>query len=282
MTQRRRLGVAVLIAEPVGTEIDGVRRAFGDSARLRIAPHVTLVPPVNVREELLGEAIDVVRSASASARPLVLELGPVATFGPASETAFLDVGGPGLGALCDLRRDVLRPPLLRADERAFKAHVTVMTKLDPARMAALVDAGAGFRADVSVASVHLLELLRPDRGEPRWTPIDEFPFAGRALVGRGGFETEITVARYGGLIDVRAVHQRRDVGRAVLWESSGALVSLDVLPAYRAMGVGTRLLAAVEHSARVARLARLWAPTHPFLATRGWTAHGGSTSARNL
>ena len=48
MANRHRLGVAVVIDPPVADEINGLRRAVRDGALDRIAPHVTLVPPVNV------------------------------------------------------------------------------------------------------------------------------------------------------------------------------------------------------------------------------------------
>ncbi len=44
--------------------------------------HLTLVPPVNVREDRLGEALAVLRRAAAATRSLTLTLGPPATFLP--------------------------------------------------------------------------------------------------------------------------------------------------------------------------------------------------------
>ena len=49
---RRRLGVVLLVPEPAATEIQGLRRAVDDPALDSIPPHLTLVPPVNVREGL--------------------------------------------------------------------------------------------------------------------------------------------------------------------------------------------------------------------------------------
>ncbi len=73
---KRRLGVALLIPAPLDREIDGLRRAVGDGALGRIPPHLTLVPPVNVREDRLGEALagwggdaNVVRSRVAELLP---------------------------------------------------------------------------------------------------------------------------------------------------------------------------------------------------------------------
>ncbi len=63
---RVRLGVALLVPPPFDTEIDGLRRALGDGALGRIPAHLTLVPPVNVREERLGEALAALRRAAAA------------------------------------------------------------------------------------------------------------------------------------------------------------------------------------------------------------------------
>ena len=54
---RVRLGVVLLVPPPVAGEIDGLRRAVGDGALGKVAPHVTLVPPVNVRDERLLDAV---------------------------------------------------------------------------------------------------------------------------------------------------------------------------------------------------------------------------------
>ena len=90
---RRRLGVALLVPPPVAVEVDGLRRALGDPSRRRIPPHLTLVPPVNVREEDLGAALDVLRRAARAVPPLDLRLGPAATFHPVNPVVYLAVGG---------------------------------------------------------------------------------------------------------------------------------------------------------------------------------------------
>ena len=41
--------VALLLPEPLDVEVDALRRACGDPMLERVRPHVTLVPPVNVR-----------------------------------------------------------------------------------------------------------------------------------------------------------------------------------------------------------------------------------------
>src|SRR3546814_14307584 len=90
---RQRLGVVLLVPQPLATEVDGVRRALGDGALARIAPHITLVPPVHVAERDLPEALAIVRRAAGASRPLHLTLGPVVTFAPVNPVAYIHVGG---------------------------------------------------------------------------------------------------------------------------------------------------------------------------------------------
>jgi hypothetical protein len=51
---RHRLGVVLLVPDPWAAEVDGLRRALGDEALDRVAPHITLVPPSNVSDEDLA------------------------------------------------------------------------------------------------------------------------------------------------------------------------------------------------------------------------------------
>ena len=69
MRPRRRLLVALLLAGRVGAELDGLRRALGSPGLDRIAPHVTLVPPINVPERDLEAALGIVRAAAARRAP---------------------------------------------------------------------------------------------------------------------------------------------------------------------------------------------------------------------
>ena len=88
---RVRLGVVIVVPEPVATEIEGLRRALGDPVLDRIVPHVTLVPPVNVRVDDLGAALAVLRRPRPPlGRPFTLRP-PPRTFGPDSPVLYLPV-----------------------------------------------------------------------------------------------------------------------------------------------------------------------------------------------
>src|SRR5688572_20311112 len=133
---RQRLGVVLLVPQPLAKEIDGVRRALGDEARERIAPHITLVPPLNVAERDLPRAFTLVRTAASTIAPLSLRLGPAATFAPVNPVAYLKVGGEPqvLEALERLRAKCLEGPLERTIDLEFVPHVTIANELDDARL----------------------------------------------------------------------------------------------------------------------------------------------------
>lgn len=171
---RRRLGVALLVPPPIATEIDGLRRALGDGSLGRIPAHMTLVPPVNVPEAAMTDAVAVLRDAARSTGPIDVRIGPGATFAPVTPVVYLAVDGD-VGAVHGLRDLVFRPPLARTLTHPFVPHVTVADDMAPARIPAAVAALAGYVVDVRIASVHLLE----ERRGHVWEPIAEAPFSRR-------------------------------------------------------------------------------------------------------
>ncbi len=168
---RHRLGVVLLVPEPWATEIDGIRRALGDEALERVPPHLTLVPPVNVREDDLGASLDLVHAAARRCPPLELHLGPAATFAPVSPVAYLAVSGgpPALGALVGLRDDLHVGPLERPSDLAFVPHVTLAIELPEERLAASVLALSEYAVDVVLDRVHVLA----EQDDKRWAPVTD-------------------------------------------------------------------------------------------------------------
>ena len=162
------MAVALLVGEPLATEIDGLRRALGAAERERIPPHLTLVPPINLREDGLVAALDIVRRAAAELTPFELDVGPAITFAPATPTVHLEVGGVGLSALRYLReRLVGEPPLDRPDRRPFVPHVTLAQELLPVeRIPAAIETLASWTATMTFDRVHVLR----NEGR-RWTPF---------------------------------------------------------------------------------------------------------------
>lgn len=190
-----RLGVALLVPAPISHEIDGLRRACGDGALDRVPPHLTLVPPVNVSNSRLAEALSRVRSAVAEVDELVLELGPVATFLPDSPTLYLSVHGSDeqMAGLHRVRRVVFAPPLERPLAWPFVPHVTVADELAPERIDAALRALSDYRREVRFTAVHLLREDRSGEGAA-WRPLADYRFGGPYPVARGSLPLELVIS----------------------------------------------------------------------------------------
>ncbi len=304
MTPRRRLTVALVLEGAVRDEVDGLRRALGSTAVERIGPHVTLVPPVNVREDELGAALDHVRAVCAPAGPVHLVLGPVATFAPATPVVYLAVGGD-LAELSLLQERLgsgpLAPPPGRGRHRPYVPHVTLDQRSDRARIPSVVEVLSAYRAETTLARVTVLEFHEAER---RWAPMADFSLGGGRLVGRGGFEVELSAGSmldpiahafmesewsdyareaYGdGSADEPFALAAR-VGGELVGTATGQLradccrlAKLIVGRRWRSLGVGSHLLRAVEalgreHGAPFVRLeTRLGGAAERFYAERGY------------
>jgi 2'-5' RNA ligase len=188
---KRRLGVALLPDPPVSDAVDGLRRALGDPSLGRIPPHITLVPPVNVRVEELGAALGRLRSAAAAQPgPLRLTLGPPATFLPDNPVLFLEVAGD-LERLRGLRDAVFMPPLRRPLSWPWVPHLTVADSASEDRIVGALSALDRF---AMVASFDRVVLLEEQRGRV-WSSVADAALEPSAVVGRGGLPVEITRGR---------------------------------------------------------------------------------------
>jgi GNAT superfamily N-acetyltransferase len=158
MSPRHRLGVALLLDPPASSEVDGLRRALGDTGLGAVPPHVTLVPPVNVRAE--------------------------------SPVVYLAVGGPDLDRLARLRQAVVAGPMLRPDHWPWVPHVTLTDDAPAERIEAALAALFSYRSATVFDRVVLLE-----EREHRWQPLADACLGRAAVVARGGLELEMVEGR---------------------------------------------------------------------------------------
>src|ERR1700678_352658 len=164
MSRRHRLGVALLLDPPGSLEVDGLRRALGDTALAAVPAHLTLVPPVNVRADELGQALEVLRSAAGDQRgPIVVDLGPVTTFMPATPVVYLAVGGPDMDRLARLRSAVVAGPMLRPDRWPWVPHVTLTDDAPAERIDAALAALFSYKTTTTFDRAVLLEERERDR-----------------------------------------------------------------------------------------------------------------------
>lgn len=298
---KRRLGVVLLVPPPWSAEIDGLRRALGDGALGRIPPHLTLVPPVNVRADRVADALSVLRDAAAATPPFTVHLGPPATFLPVNPTVYLAVETDG--DVRRLRDRVFAEPLERPLTWDFVPHVTLADEAEPERIRSALEALAGYEVDVTFDRVHLLE-----EGEGRtWRPIADIPFGAPAVIGRGGLELSLHPshdlddeamvwsarewAAYSLADDGDADHDQPVAitarrGGEIVGTATGAirgneayLARLIVGAGERGTGVGSHLLAAFEAHAATRGCTRLTLRTQAegsaraFYEARGWRAY---------
>jgi 2'-5' RNA ligase len=182
---RRRLGVVLLLGWPVADEVRGLRRALGSPSLDTQPPHITLVPPVNVPEARVDEALAVLRRAASSVPgPLTLTIGPVATFRPVSPVVYLSVQGD-VDGLVRLQQNVFVGPLLRTVDYDYVGHVTLHESADGALIDASLTALEQFSVGVEIDRVHLLEQDPQDRA---WRPLADVALGPPVVRGRGGVE----------------------------------------------------------------------------------------------
>ena len=171
---RRRLAVVLLIPPPVSFEVDGLRRALGDRQLGRIDPHVTIVPPINVRDEEVADALAVVEEAASRSSVMELGLGPVETFGVESPVRFLAVRP--WEPVVELHDACWSGVLDRPAQRSFHPHVTVdiaggpRGAEDPA-----VELLSHYEATVTIDRVTVVEHI-DDPGHRRWEPYLAYRF----------------------------------------------------------------------------------------------------------
>jgi 2'-5' RNA ligase/GNAT superfamily N-acetyltransferase len=291
---RSRLAVVLLVPQPLATEVDGLRRALGDPFLGHVDPHVTLVPPVNVRTDQVDGALATVRAVAATTDPFAFRLGPVATFAPVTPVAYLRVGGaPAELARLDGLQEALRSgPFDRPREHRFVPHCTVAGELSEERLAAAADLLGHFSMPAGFERVHVLEEQQPGRV---WRPIFDAPLAAPAgRVGEGGLALSLEVSARaepvaGAPFSITARRDGEPVGRAWGWVAGGwaELAELVVPEAHRRTGIGRHLLAAVEHEARSRGAARIgaWADGEAaagLLVGAGWAATGDGRCVHEL
>jgi len=273
---RRRLTVALVVTGEIANEIDGLRRALGAKALERIAPHCTVIPPVNVREEDLATVLAHVRTAAAASAPIAVQLGPPTTFWPRTPVLYLAVEGD-VDSIAALRSDLatgpLAPPAART-ERDFVPHVTLDQRIDPSRLPHALSALAHYRRSYCFESLTVLE---QDAGH-RWRPIADAPLAKPRVAGRGSLDLELSLVDRPDPVVVAwadeqwAQYARERYGQAVRRIEPYAIVArvgglpvgfgdgeirgtvwrvgrLIVGPEWRRQGVGSHLLRTIERLA---------------------------------
>lgn len=187
---RRRVAVALIPPRGLAASVQTLRRSLDDERLDALPPHLTLIPPINLHDEALAQGLELLRTIAVRQSTFELELGPAATFAPATPTLHLEVDG-ALEELHQLRTRLRTGPFERPDVWSFHPHVTLREELaEPARSGA-IEALSGRLGPWKVDRVFLLEQLHADDGRRHWVPVVDEPFGAPTVVGRGGIELHL-------------------------------------------------------------------------------------------
>lgn len=260
---RRRLGAVLLLPRTIANEIDGLRRALGDSASLaNIAPHITLVPPINVREEEFDDAIALTRRvASEQTKRLHVTIGPIKTFAPITPVLYLGVGGPDLDVIKHMRDELDSGPFAQELSHPYVPHVTVSADAADKEIDGALASLSHYVEPIALDGITVLE---QDDDDKMWRPIADAPFGDESTTRTLGADrvtfsihthetlTAMAIGRYRPLV-VEAVVDGRSVGVArgrVAREDVAWLDELVVQAEQRGSGLGGGLARAFVDAAR--------------------------------
>lgn len=118
------IGVAVAIPEPWGTRLQEYRQGIGDTSAGLIPTHITLVPPLDLDDDLLDGVADHLDSVAAGVGAFDVHLRGTGTFRPVSEVVFVMLA-EGISA-CEVLASRVRSGPLGVDlAYPYHPHVTV-------------------------------------------------------------------------------------------------------------------------------------------------------------
>ncbi len=187
---KRRLAVVVLLPQPLALHVQAWRRALREPTLDVIAPHITLVPPQNVDQAAVPDAVALTERAAGEAVPALVTLSGAGTFLPGSRVAFLCVTD-GLPALEAIEAALRRAPLARRTH-PFHAHVTVAQELPPAELEAAARDLAGFAASFPLSDLALM-LQGRDRV---WRLLCRVRVGGTDLVREVGYQQASSIGLF--------------------------------------------------------------------------------------
>jgi 2'-5' RNA ligase len=165
-----RVGVAIGIPEPWGSELDAARAAAGDPMAEFIPSHVTLLGPTDVLPSALDPIEDHLSLLAPGFAPFPVQLRGTGTFRPLTQVVFVAVAA-GISEFEQLAAAVRAGPLERELHFPYHPHVTVAHDIDSEALdkvfEELADFSARFRVDHFTLYVH--------GADGRWRPVRDFP-----------------------------------------------------------------------------------------------------------
>lgn len=165
------LGVAIVIASPAHQLLKAARAQYEPTAG-EMAPHVTILPPIDVDHDAMPAVMRHLDLVSTSTTPFTLELRGTGTFRPVSPVVFVVVNSGA--AECTAIEARVRSGDMAVETRyPYVPHVTVAHDVaDDVLDRATLDL-AEFSATMTVKSMGLYE-----RRNAGWELVRDFDFTG--------------------------------------------------------------------------------------------------------
>ena len=165
------IGVAVALPEPWATQLQEYRASVGDTTASMIPTHITLVPPIEVDDDLA--AIEAhLADAARSVEGFSVHLRGTGTFRPVSPVVFVCLV-EGISQ-CELLADTVRKgPLDVPLDFPYHPHVTVAHHLSDDQLDRAFAELADFECVFDVEGFHLY-VHDEQRG---WQPTTDFALA---------------------------------------------------------------------------------------------------------
>ncbi|MHB8190027.1 MAG: 2'-5' RNA ligase family protein [Ferrimicrobium sp.] len=207
-----RMGVVITFDEVDTCRFDLLRAAVGSSGIGRIAPHITLIPPMEVSLAQLDEARSRLIALAASSAPFEVRVAGVGRFENRRTVSYLGVDDDG--SLVALYRRLGGGP-----ERPFIPHVTLVEDVSVKQACAIESALAAVEVAVKVDRITLL-VAHAIGGGHRWSSGAEvfLGYGGRRV--RGPFDLQLSYTTI-----PRSLRLDRQPERAVIAYRSGVPVA---------------------------------------------------------
>jgi 2'-5' RNA ligase len=164
------IGVAVSVPDPWGSQLQQYRVALGDPGAAGIPTHITLLPPIDVEDQVLPVIEAHLREVAASVGVFTVQLRGTGTFRPVSPVVFVNVV-QGIAGCEQLAAGVRRGPLAVEAVFPYHPHVTVAHGLSDDLLDRAFEELAGFDCQFPVDGV----TLYVHRDGDGWTAHQHLP-----------------------------------------------------------------------------------------------------------
>ena len=169
-----RIGVAIDVPEPWGSQLTRRRAQAGDPQAAYTPAHVTLLGPTEVDTDALPAVEKHLEAVATAQEPFVIHLRGTGTFRPVTEVVFVTLA-KGISE-CELLADAIAAAEgVHRDVRfPYHPHVTVAHDVPAEALDAVFDDLATFSARFEAVSFTLFS----HGGEGPWRPRRDFPLGG--------------------------------------------------------------------------------------------------------